>query len=164
MPFPKIYIDTMLLNWGDRLFHDPLRHVGAPRLSRVQIGSQAARVREQLARTLKHTPEVMVKITNRAASAQGMGAVRRHLRYISRNGKVELEDQDGQTIAGAAALHDLAVAVRRLGRTGDQHASRGVQHPAVDAAGYGPSGGTRCGARFCGARIRRWSRLRLRRA
>jgi hypothetical protein len=46
MPFPKIYIDTMLLNWGDWLFHDPLRHVGAPRLSRVQIGSQAARVRE----------------------------------------------------------------------------------------------------------------------
>ena len=108
MPFPKIYIDTMLLNWGDQLFHDPLRHVGAPRLSRVQIESQAARVREQLARTLKHTPEVMVKITNRAASAQGMGAVRRHLRYITRNGKVELEDQDRQTIAGVAALHDLA--------------------------------------------------------
>ncbi|MFT4433141.1 relaxase/mobilization nuclease domain-containing protein [Caballeronia sp. 15715] len=108
MPFPKIYIDTMLLNWGDRLFHDPLRHVGAPQLSHVQIGSQAARVREQLARTLKHTPEVMVKITNRASGGQGMGAVRRHLRYISRNGEVQLEDQDGQTIVGAAALHDLA--------------------------------------------------------
>lgn len=108
MPFPKTYIDAMLLNWGDRLFHDPLRHVGAPRLSRVQIGNQAARVREQLARTLKRTPEVMVKITNKATGAQGMGAVRRHLRYISRNGKVELEDQDGQTITGAAALHDLA--------------------------------------------------------
>ncbi|SEA59727.1 relaxase/mobilization nuclease domain-containing protein [Paraburkholderia sartisoli] len=108
MPFPKTYIDAMLLNWGDRLFHDALRHVAAPRLSRVQIGNHAARVREQLARTLKRTPEVMVKITNKAASAQGMGAVRRHLRYISRNGKVELEDQDGQTIAGAAALRDLA--------------------------------------------------------
>lgn len=108
MPFPKIYIDAMLLNWGDRLFHDPLRHRGAPRLSHVQIGNHAARLREQMARTLKRTPEVMVKITNKASGAQGMGAVRRHLRYISRNGKVELEDQDGQTVTGTAAVRDLA--------------------------------------------------------
>jgi len=36
-----------------------------------------------------------------------MGAVRRHLRYISRNGSVELEDQDGSTVAGELALQDL---------------------------------------------------------
>jgi hypothetical protein len=110
VPYPKIYIDAMLLNWGDRLFHEPLKHVGAPRLSRAWLGdeaAEAARMRAQLARTLKRTPEVMVKITNKASSAQGMGAVRRHLRYISRNGQVELEDQDGQTIVGAEALRDL---------------------------------------------------------
>jgi hypothetical protein len=53
---------------------------------------------------------VMVKITNKAASAQGMGAVRRHLRYISRNGRVELEDQNGDRITGAEALRDLTQA------------------------------------------------------
>jgi hypothetical protein len=108
MPYPKTYVDAMLVNWGDRLFYAPLRHVSAPRLSRVRLGDAAARMREQLARTLDGAPEAMVKITNRASGAQGMGAVRRHLRYISRNGQVELEDQDGQIIAGAAALRDLA--------------------------------------------------------
>jgi len=49
----------------------------------------------------------MVKITNKASSAQGMGAVRRHLRYISRNGQVELEDQNGDRIAGVEAVRDL---------------------------------------------------------
>jgi hypothetical protein len=107
MSFPKTWVDQMLLNWGDRLFHDPLRHVRAPRMSRGELQRDVRRMREQLARTLRRTPEVMVKITNKASGAQGMGAVRRHLRYISRNGKVELEDQNGMTMLGREALHDL---------------------------------------------------------
>lgn len=110
MPYPKIYIDAMLVNWGDRLFQEPLRHARAPRLSRAGIRDEAAHMRAQIARTLRRTPEVMVKITNKAASAQGMGAVRRHLRYISRNGRVELEDQNGDRIAGVEALRDLTQA------------------------------------------------------
>ncbi|PLZ01763.1 hypothetical protein CY652_13875 [Burkholderia sp. WAC0059] len=108
MPFSKTWVDQMLLNWGDRLFPDPFRHVGAPRMSRGRLQRDTRRMREQLARTLRRTPEVMVKITNKASSAQGMGSVRRHLRYISRNGRVELEDQDGQPVLGTAALRDLA--------------------------------------------------------
>jgi hypothetical protein len=69
---------------------------------------EGKRMRDQLARTLRRTPEVMVKITNKASSAQGMGAVRRHLRYISRKGQVELEDQNGDRIAGSEAVRDLA--------------------------------------------------------
>jgi hypothetical protein len=107
MSFPKTWVDQMLLNWGDRLFHDPLRRVRAPRMSRGELQRDVRRMREQLARTLRRTPEVMVRITNKASGAQGMGAVRRHLRYISRNGKVELEDQDGMTMLGRDALHDL---------------------------------------------------------
>jgi Relaxase/Mobilisation nuclease domain len=106
--YPKAYIDAMLLNWGDRLFQEPFRHVGAPRLSRAAMRGAATRMREQLARTLRRTPEVMVKITNKASSAQGTGAVRRHLRYISRNGQVELEDQNGDRISGVEAVRDLA--------------------------------------------------------
>ncbi|MBB2932017.1 hypothetical protein FHX59_006491 [Paraburkholderia silvatlantica] len=98
------------MNWGDRLFQEPLRHARAARLSHVGIRDEAARMRAQIARTLRRTPEVMVKITNKAASAQGMGAVRRHLRYISRNGRVELEDQNGDRIAGVDALRDLTQA------------------------------------------------------
>ncbi|HDR9172994.1 TPA: hypothetical protein QDB23_000172 [Burkholderia vietnamiensis] len=108
MPYPKVYIDAMLVNWGDRLFQEPLRHARVLRLSHVGIRDAAVRMRAQVTRTLRRTPEVMVKITNKAASAQGMGAVRRHLRYISRNGKIELEDQNGDRIAGKDALRDLA--------------------------------------------------------
>jgi relaxase-like protein len=108
MSYPKIYIDAMLLNWGDRLFHEPFRHARASRLSRVGIRDEAIRVRDPLARTLKRAPEVMVKMTNKASGAQGMGAVRRHLRYISRNGRVDLEDQNGDRISGVDALRDLA--------------------------------------------------------
>jgi hypothetical protein len=108
MPYPKIYINAMLLNWGDRLFQEPFRHARAQRLSRAGLRDEGKRMRDQLVRTLGRTPEVMVKITNKAASAQGMGAVRRHLRYISRNGRVELEDQNGDRIAGSEAVHDLA--------------------------------------------------------
>ncbi|MEX3844285.1 relaxase/mobilization nuclease domain-containing protein [Paraburkholderia sp. BR10882] len=107
MPFPMTWVDQMLLDWGDRLFHEPLRHVRAPRMSRGELGREGRRMREKLARTLRRTPEVMVKITNKASGAQGMGAVRRHLRYISRNGKVELEDQDGMVVLGREALRDL---------------------------------------------------------
>ncbi|NUY02453.1 relaxase/mobilization nuclease domain-containing protein [Paraburkholderia youngii] len=107
MPYPKIYIDAMLVNWGDRLFQEPLRHARASQLSSVGIRDEGARMRAQIARTLRRTPEVMVKITNKAASAQGMGAVRRHLRYISRNGRIEMEDQNGERISGKDALRDL---------------------------------------------------------
>ena len=107
MAYPKIYIDAMLVNWGDRLFQEPLRHARAARLSHVDIRNAATLIRARVARTLGRTPEVMVKITNKAGSAQGMGAVRRHLRYISRNGRIELEDQNGNRIEGKDALSDL---------------------------------------------------------
>jgi hypothetical protein len=108
MPYPKVYIDAMLLNWGDRLFKEPLRHARAQQLSRSAMRDEAVRMRERVTRTLRRTPEVMVKITNKASSAQGIGAVRQHLRYISRNGQVELEDQNGDRISGTEAVRDLA--------------------------------------------------------
>ncbi|CAB3975091.1 DNA relaxase/nickase, TraS/VirD2-like protein [Burkholderia cenocepacia] len=107
MPFPRQYVDALLINWGDRLFHEPLRHVRAPHLPGVALPRDARRLRERLALTLRRAPEVMVKITNRASGAQGMGAVRRHLQYISRAGHVELEDQDEHVLVGDAALQDL---------------------------------------------------------
>ncbi|RQS50253.1 MULTISPECIES: relaxase/mobilization nuclease domain-containing protein [unclassified Burkholderia] len=122
MPYPRIYIDAMLVNWGDRLFQEPLRHARAARLSHVDIRDAAVLMRARVARTLRRTPEVMVKITNKAGSAQGMGAVRRHLRYISRNGRIELEDQNGNRIEGKDALSDL-VKTWQLGGWGIPEAS-----------------------------------------
>ena len=104
MPYPKQYIDGVLLNWGDHLFHEPLHRIRAPRTSRVAWPDNAAQVRAQIARTIRKVPEVMVKITNRPGGKRGMKAIRDHLRYISRNGNVAIEDQDGQVMAGAQQM------------------------------------------------------------
>jgi hypothetical protein len=48
----------------------------------------------QVARTVGRTPEVMVKILSKGAN--DLTAVRKHLDYIGRKGKVELETDDGE--------------------------------------------------------------------
>ncbi|WP_454872529.1 hypothetical protein [Paraburkholderia xenovorans] len=88
MPKPITDADGLLLQWGDRLFFEPVRAHKAPRTSgAARIGRPAA-LRAQIARTVQRVPEVMVKITNRKGAKNGMGAIRAHLDYISRNGHV----------------------------------------------------------------------------
>lgn len=61
-------------------------------------------------------PEVMVKIPPRKGAANGIGAIRNHLDYISRNGKLDVEDQDGLIYAGKKQIHDgVANAWKALG-------------------------------------------------
>ncbi len=45
-------------------------------------------------------PEVMVKIPPRKAGSNGLAAVRGHLDYISRNGAIDVENQDGFVFQG----------------------------------------------------------------
>nr|WP_081057222.1 relaxase/mobilization nuclease domain-containing protein [Burkholderia cepacia] len=107
MSFPRTYVDALLVNWGDRLFHEPLRHARTQQLSHGTLRRRALHLREKLQVTLGGAPEVMVKISNKGGGAQGMAVVRRHLQYISRNGCVALEDQDGHAITGKDQLYDL---------------------------------------------------------
>jgi len=61
-------------------------------------------------------PEVMVKIPPRKGKTSGLGAVRNHLDYISRNGKLAIEDQDGFVYSGKKQIHEgIANAWRSLG-------------------------------------------------
>lgn len=119
MAKPGMYIDGLLRHWGDRLFYEPVRARKAPRAVRA-AGSgwsgTAQAIRAQIARTVKRTPEVMVKITNRAGSRGGMSGIRAHLEYISRNGEVELEDHNGESLSGRDEVQDLAQAWRFGGR------------------------------------------------
>jgi Relaxase/Mobilisation nuclease domain len=57
------------------------------RFSRAQI--------EQIVRTVRRTPEVMVKVTGGGAK---VGAVSAHLNYISRQGRLEIETDEGERI------------------------------------------------------------------
>ena len=71
---------------------------GTTRLSSVQI--------EQIRRTIRRTPEVIVKVTGGGTNP---GAVAAHFAYISRRGKLEIETDEGERIAGTdARLTSLA--------------------------------------------------------
>jgi hypothetical protein len=67
------------------------------RLSRADV--------EQIARTVRRTPEVMVKVL--ARGAQTSGAARKHLDYIGRKGHLELETDDGERLQGRGAGKQL---------------------------------------------------------
>ena len=70
----------------------------------LKPGSGLANLR---AAALKH-PEVMVKIPKRLSqNSKGMNGVRNHLDYVSRNGEVTLETQDGEKLNGKKAVNGL---------------------------------------------------------
>lgn len=54
-------------------------------------------------------PEVMVKIPKRTGKATGLKAAANHIDYISRNGKLAVENQDGELIKGKAALREKVI-------------------------------------------------------
>jgi hypothetical protein len=62
---------------------------------------------QQIARTVRHTPEVMVKVLSRGG--QDLGAVRRHFDYmrLRDTGELELETDDGQRLSGEAVSKEL---------------------------------------------------------
>jgi len=62
---------------------------------------------QQIARTVRCTPEVMVKVLSRGG--QDLGAVRRHLDHLRLrdDGELELETDDGQRLSGEGVSKDL---------------------------------------------------------
>jgi hypothetical protein len=60
---------------------------------------------EQIARIAARTPEVMVKVL--PSTATSIAAVRQHLAYVSRNGEVEMQTDDGQRLQDREAAADL---------------------------------------------------------
>lgn len=59
----------------------------------------------QVARTVGRAPEVMVKVLPRGAT--NLAAVRKHLDYIDRKGRLDLLTDDGRRIQGRDADEDL---------------------------------------------------------
>ncbi len=101
-------IDGILITWGDRLFYPGNRIVKGkpqPRLSGEAARQRAAAIRRRIEATVvRRAPQVMVKVTG---GGRGMKAIAAHFRYISKNGKLEIEDQRGETLRGKDTPHDL---------------------------------------------------------
>jgi hypothetical protein len=90
-------IDGVLIQWGDRLFYPGNRVVKSspqPKLSALAARQRAAAIRERIEATVvRRAPQVMVKVTG---GGRGMKAIAAHFRYISKNGRLEIEDERGR--------------------------------------------------------------------
>lgn len=110
-------IDGVLLHWGDRLFFPGNRIVRAqplPILDGAGARRRATAIRRRIEATVvRRAPQVMVKVTG---GGRGMKAIAAHFRYISKNGRLDIEDERGQKMNGKDALREL-VDDWRLGGT-----------------------------------------------
>lgn len=102
-------IDGVLLQWGDRLFYPGNRMVKgkpSPKLGSSAAKTRAAAIRQRIEATvLRRAPQVMVKVTG---GGRGMKAIAAHFRYISKNGRLEIEDERGESLRGKETLQDMA--------------------------------------------------------
>jgi hypothetical protein len=94
-------IDGILLQWGDRLFYPGNRIVKVapqPKLAAGLARGHAAAIRSRIVATvLRRAPQVMVKVTG---GGRGVPAISAHFRYISKNGRLDIEDDRCQTTQG----------------------------------------------------------------
>jgi hypothetical protein len=101
-------LDGVLITWGDRLFYPGNRVVKVkppPKMNGGSAYQRAAAIRERIAATVvRRAPQVMVKVTG---GGRGMQAIAAHFRYISKNGRLDIEDERGETMRGREALHAL---------------------------------------------------------
>jgi hypothetical protein len=61
-------------------------------------------MRSRIEATVRRAPQVMVKVTG---GGRGMKAIAAHFRYISKNGRLEIEDDRGVVERGRDALKDI---------------------------------------------------------
>ena len=102
-------VDDVLVAWGDRLFYPRNRLVKGkpqPRLSGDALRQRAAAMRKRIEATVvRRAPQVMVKVIG---GGRGIKAIAAHFRYISKNGRLEIEDDLGETARGKESLGELA--------------------------------------------------------
>jgi hypothetical protein len=96
-------IDGVLVQWGERLFY-PGNRIVKSWTPRLHGQSRAMAIRKRIEATVRRAPQVMVKVTG---GGRGMAAIRAHFRYISKNGRLEIEDDRGVVERGRDALKEV---------------------------------------------------------
>ena len=86
-----------------------------------------------VARTVRRTPEVMVKVLPKSANT--LAGVRKHLNYIGRRGELDLETDDGEMLGGTRVGKDLVedwdLDLDDYRRKADLIATRGKEPPRL---------------------------------
>ncbi|HEY1129016.1 MAG TPA: conjugal transfer protein TraS, partial [Roseateles sp.] len=84
-------VDGVLVRWGERLFYPANRIVKSlptPRLDTL-MRRKGAVIRQRIEATVRRASQVMVKVTG---GGRGVAAIAAHFRYISKNGRLDIED------------------------------------------------------------------------
>jgi len=101
-------INGVLVQWGERLFypHNRIVKVAPPPRMTGSLARRAALIRSRIEATVvRRAPQVMVKVTG---GGRGMKAIAAHFRYISKNGRLDVEDEQGQVSRGREVVRELA--------------------------------------------------------
>ena len=105
-------VDAALLRWSERFNERQTARVTARSLTGLPIKrtsrSRAASpndVRRQLRGIVQKRPQVMVRISG---GGRGMLPIRAHLNYISRNGQLPVENQEGERYLGQGDVQYLS--------------------------------------------------------
>jgi hypothetical protein len=116
-------IDGVLVEWGERLFYPGNRRVtpAAQARLRLPLGERAAAIRQKIRTTLRRAPQVMVKVTG---GGRGMAAIAAHFRYISKGGRLQMEDDRGVAREGREAVAEVAEQWRYAGSLIPQQSER----------------------------------------
>ena len=126
-------IDGVLITWGDRLFYPGNRVVKVkpqPKLNGGAARERAAAIRERIEATVvRRAPQVIVKVTG---GGRGMKAIAAHFRYISKNGRLDIEDERGEKMRGKDTLPELADDWRFGGSLIDDVAEPGQRREAFN--------------------------------
>ena len=104
----KREIDGVIKDWGERADYGRVqgrkgKNIAGGRYSKAAPTKRPAG-REKLAATVRKAPEVMVKISG---GGKDMRSIKAHMDYISRNGEVELEDEQGRIHLGKEDVRDV---------------------------------------------------------
>ena len=139
-------IDGTLVQWGDRLFYPGNRIVRSSgvALSGTALKARARAIRQRLhATVVRGAPQVMVKVTG---GGRGMGAIAAHFRYISKHGRLPIEDDRGVVRDGKDGVFALVEQWRHAGALIPERSTRreafnvmlsmpaGISVPAVQEA------------------------------
>ena len=79
-----------------------ITHAHTPRLAFGPVNAKM--IRERIEATVHRAPQVMVKVTG---GGRGMKAIAAHFRYISKNGRLDIEDDRGVVEHGKDVMRDL---------------------------------------------------------
>lgn len=120
---------TLRIGAGEPLLDIVSLGRGGPHGSGAQITTAQV---EHIRRTVQRVPEVMVKVLGR--NSNDLKAAAKHLDYIGRKGKLELETDDGERLqgrVGESLLEDWDLDIDDARRQGDLKATDGRKPPRL---------------------------------